>query len=171
MALNDAGSAGVRRAQAVQSVTVLENPERVKRRRRNSRDRFRAERSVIVVTVYLIGLAWLGFQAVLGWRFVRVLETRSWRSRTRRSSSGLETAQRSRRAPHAARAGRKVPILFSPVTMFVRRPGWSYPTTGVRGLSKQLDGVLAHELSHVARHDALTQRLALVYRAISGSVL
>src|SRR4029079_3286304 len=58
------------------------------------------------------------------------------------------------------------PDLFSPVTVFVRRPMVVLPDDWRAWPAEQLDGVLAHELSHVARHDALTQRLALIYRAM-----
>jgi beta-lactamase regulating signal transducer with metallopeptidase domain len=53
-----------------------------------------------------------------------------------------------------------------PVTVGVRNPVILLPTDWREWDEGELDSVLAHEISHVARHDALIQRLALVHRAI-----
>ena len=53
-----------------------------------------------------------------------------------------------------------------PVTLGVRNPVILLPTDWREWDEGELDSVLAHEISHVARHDPLIQRLALVHRAI-----
>ena len=53
-----------------------------------------------------------------------------------------------------------------PVTMGVLRPTILLPTTWCDWDDAKLDAVIAHEMSHVSRRDALTQRLSLLHRAI-----
>jgi beta-lactamase regulating signal transducer with metallopeptidase domain len=53
-----------------------------------------------------------------------------------------------------------------PVTVGVWRPAILLPADWRSWDSDKLNAVLAHELSHVGRRDALTQHLALLYRAI-----
>jgi len=53
-----------------------------------------------------------------------------------------------------------------PVTMGVLRPVVLLPTTWRAWDDAKLDAVIAHEVSHVARRDTLTQRLSLLYCAI-----
>lgn len=53
-----------------------------------------------------------------------------------------------------------------PVTLGVREPSILLPTDWRDWDDAKLRAVLAHELSHVARHDALTQRFSLIHRAI-----
>jgi beta-lactamase regulating signal transducer with metallopeptidase domain len=53
-----------------------------------------------------------------------------------------------------------------PVTLGVRNPVILLPTDWREWDEVELESVLAHETSHVARHDGLIQRLALVHRAI-----
>lgn len=57
-------------------------------------------------------------------------------------------------------------LISVPVTMGVFRPAILLPTNWREWENFKLEAVLAHELSHVARHDALTQRLSLLHRAI-----
>lgn len=53
-----------------------------------------------------------------------------------------------------------------PVTVGAFRPTILLPSDWREWNAAKLSAVLAHELSHVARRDALTQRLSLLYRAI-----
>jgi beta-lactamase regulating signal transducer with metallopeptidase domain len=53
-----------------------------------------------------------------------------------------------------------------PLTMGTLRPTILLPSDWRDWDDGKLDAVLTHEVSHVARHDALTQRLSLLHRAI-----
>ena len=53
-----------------------------------------------------------------------------------------------------------------PVTLGVRKPSILVPADWREWDDAKLVAVLAHELSHVARRDALTQRLSQIHRAI-----
>jgi len=67
-----------------------------------------------------------------------------------------------RMAPRLAESG----MLAVPVTLGVRRPVILFPTEWREWETGEKEAVLAHEISHVARRDALFQRLALIHRAI-----
>jgi len=57
-------------------------------------------------------------------------------------------------------------LISVPLTMGALRSIILLPADWREWDDAKLDAVLAHELSHVARHDALTQRLSLLHRAI-----
>jgi beta-lactamase regulating signal transducer with metallopeptidase domain len=57
-------------------------------------------------------------------------------------------------------------LLSVPVTFGVRRPAILLPSAWQEWEPAELDAVLAHEISHVARRDALAERLSLLHRAI-----
>jgi beta-lactamase regulating signal transducer with metallopeptidase domain len=57
-------------------------------------------------------------------------------------------------------------LLSVPVTFGVKHPSILLPPTWREWEPTELDAVLAHEISHVARRDALTERLSLLHRAI-----
>lgn len=121
--------------------------------------------AAIATTIYVAGVSWFVFQAGLGWVFVQRLRRRS---RVIDDEDVLD-----RLADHSRSAGlTSAPILaesrglFAPITMFVRRPMIVLPDDFRAWPADQMEAVLAHEASHVARRDALTQRLALAYRAI-----
>jgi hypothetical protein len=57
-------------------------------------------------------------------------------------------------------------LLSVPVTFGVREPAILLPAGWREWESGELDAVLAHEISHVARRDALAERLSLLHRAI-----
>ncbi|MGA8407292.1 MAG: M56 family metallopeptidase [Candidatus Acidiferrales bacterium] len=57
-------------------------------------------------------------------------------------------------------------LLAVPVTFGIRQPSILLPATWREWEPLELDAVLAHEISHVARRDALTERLSLLHRAI-----
>jgi len=72
----------------------------------------------------------------------------------------------------ASLAGRHAPRLAAsewisvPLTVGVLRPMILLPSSWREWDAQKLEAVLTHELSHVARRDPLTQRLALLYRAV-----
>ncbi len=57
-------------------------------------------------------------------------------------------------------------LLSVPVTFGIRRPAILLPAGWREWEPAELDAVLAHEISHVARRDALAERLSLLHRAI-----
>ena len=57
-------------------------------------------------------------------------------------------------------------LISVPVTMGALRPTILLPAAWREWEDAKLDAVVAHEVSHVARRDALTQRLSLLHRAI-----
>ncbi len=57
-------------------------------------------------------------------------------------------------------------LLTVPVTFGVQRPAILLPAGWREWEPGELDAVLAHEISHVARRDALAERLSLLHRAI-----
>lgn len=57
-------------------------------------------------------------------------------------------------------------LLAVPATLGIRRPVILLPAEWRSWSEEQFDAVLAHEISHVARRDALTQILSLIHRAI-----
>ncbi len=65
-------------------------------------------------------------------------------------------------APHFAESN----FVSVPLTLGVLRPRILLPTTWHAWDNAKLDAVITHELSHVARRDALTQRISLLHRAI-----
>ncbi len=67
---------------------------------------------------------------------------------------------------HAAPRLAESDVLSVPVTFGVRQPAILLPAGSRDWEPAELDAVLAHEISHVVRHDALAERLALLHRAI-----
>lgn len=57
-------------------------------------------------------------------------------------------------------------ILAVPVTLRVCRPAILLPASWSSWDDAKLSAVLAHEVSHIARRDAMVQRLALIHRAV-----
>ncbi len=57
-------------------------------------------------------------------------------------------------------------LIAVPVTMGVHRSMILLPSNWREWNDTKLDAVVAHEMSHIARRDALTQRLAILHRAI-----
>lgn len=57
-------------------------------------------------------------------------------------------------------------VLAVPVTLRVRRPTILFPASWPAWDGAKLSAVLAHEISHIARRDAMVQRFALIHRAV-----
>lgn len=56
-------------------------------------------------------------------------------------------------------------IVLVPITLGVRQPAILLPASWRDWDDSELDAVMVHEVSHVVRRDALTQRLSLLHRA------
>ncbi len=117
----------------------------------------------IAKAVYLGIVALLAFRFALGWflsqrlrRFSEAIEDRGVNQRFK----SLATSFGLRQAPDLAASDR----LAVPLACGVARPAVLLPADWRDWDAQTLDAVMAHELSHVARSDALTERLALVHR-------
>jgi beta-lactamase regulating signal transducer with metallopeptidase domain len=119
----------------------------------------------IVEAVYLGIAACLAFRFALGWflsqrlrHFSAAIADRGVNERFKSLADSLGLRQ----VPDLAASHR----LAVPLTCGVVRPAVLLPADWRDWDSQTLDAVLAHELSHVARRDALTERLALVHRIV-----
>ena len=117
------------------------------------------------IAVYLFAAACLLARFALGLVFARRLMFAADEIRESRALAHLER--------HSLAAGlRALPRLAEseavsvPVTLGVRQPSILLPADWREWDDAKLAAVLAHELSHVARRDALTQRLSQVHRAV-----
>ena len=121
--------------------------------------------SVIGFGVYAFGAIWLLARAAAAWRAARRLQL---------SAATIDDATLVELAARIARRFemRRPPALLEsadvdvPVTCGVHRPSVILPLSWRSWPGDTLDAVLLHEIAHVARRDALTQGLALVYRAV-----
>jgi len=125
---------------------------------------WRPSGGALALFIYLTGVLMLATQAARHWYATRRLE--------RGARDVVDAAACGRTAALARAAGlSRVPRLCEsdavrvPVTTSVLRPRIVLPETWRTWTSSRLDAVLTHELAHVARRDALTQRLSLLYRA------
>jgi beta-lactamase regulating signal transducer with metallopeptidase domain len=118
---------------------------------------------VVAVGLYALlvalGLMWLG----LGWLLAR----RVWRTgraiddpRAQASLAQQARATGLKRAPALAQSE----AVVVPVTLGLWPPTVLLPAGWREWEERKLEAVLAHELSHVARHDYLTQMLAAIHR-------
>jgi beta-lactamase regulating signal transducer with metallopeptidase domain len=105
---------------------------------------------------------------------VRLILGITFGSRLDRDSQAIDDPQTLARLHFFARAAglRSTPrlteseLLSVPVTFGIRHPSILLPVTWREWEPTELDAVLAHEISHVARRDALTERLSLLHRAM-----
>jgi bla regulator protein blaR1 len=120
---------------------------------------------ILAVSAYLaIGLVFLA-RVFIGARFGKHLV---------RAATPIEDADASRMLSAASRAAElRVPprlaeseMISVPMVLGVRAPAILFPPDWRKWDEGELAAVLAHEVSHVERHDALAQRLALIHRAI-----
>ena len=112
-----------------------------------------------VVALFLLARIALG--AVFGHRLVRSAETIA-------DCDALRILIRQARAAGVVSAPRlaESDVISVPVTLGILRPVILLPAYWHKWDEPTLRAVIAHEMSHVARRDALTQRLALIHRAI-----
>jgi len=78
----------------------------------------------------------------------------------------LAAARLASSARHISRRLATSECISVPVTVGAFRPTILLPSDWREWDAAKLDAVLAHEFSHVARRDALTQRMSLLYRSI-----
>ena len=105
---------------------------------------------------------------------VRLILGITFGSRLDRNSHAIDDPHTLARLHFFARAARthstprlaESELLSVPVTFGIRHPSILLPATWREWEPTELDAVLAHEVSHVARRDALTERLSLLHRAI-----
>jgi beta-lactamase regulating signal transducer with metallopeptidase domain len=121
--------------------------------------------AVMVAAIYLLGVLVFLAHACLAWLAARRLRLSA------RTIADAVVLARLRRHASAAGLASAPPLLESadlsvPVTTSVRRPIVALPNDWREWPAGKLDAVLIHEIAHVARRDALTQRASLFYRAI-----
>lgn len=115
--------------------------------------------------VYLAGLVCLAARMLTGIVLGSRLAKRAKTVRSRRAIEHLDRcsdALNLRESPRLAESS----ALTVPVTFGVLEPAVLLPPDWTSWTDAQLDSVLLHELSHVARRDALAERVSLVHRAI-----
>lgn len=122
-------------------------------------------RSTLALGVYSAGALFLAFRFLLGWFLSYKIRQAS------RTIHDIEAGRRFRCHCDAAQL-RSVPRfaesdrLSVPLTCGVIRPFVLLPADWRTWDAEKLDAVMAHEISHVARRDALTERLALLHRSV-----
>jgi beta-lactamase regulating signal transducer with metallopeptidase domain len=121
--------------------------------------------AVWLLILYLVGAFVLLARAVIGWFAARRLE------RTAASvddEAPCAIVDRLAKCAGVARAPRLYESAgcLVPITMGIVRPIVMLPSDWPQWSETTLEAVLIHELAHVARRDALTQRLSLLHRAV-----
>jgi len=147
---------------------VVQNGERLTKKLRlpaSNAAPIRVPWSLLALVVYGAVALYLAFRFVLGWYLSR---------RLRQSSQVIPDPNvRMQFAAHARAAQLHVVPRFAesdrlavPLTCGVLRPSVLLPADWRTWDPETLDAVIAHEISHVARRDALTERLALLHRIV-----
>ncbi len=119
----------------------------------------------VIAAIYLVGAGLLLARLLLGW----ILSARLRRRVVPIGESGVNCSVKDfseslgiRRAPEVAESnGVSVPL-----TLGIVRPLILLPESWREWEARKLRAVLAHELAHVARRDALTQLLAALHRSV-----
>lgn len=138
----------------------------------------RIQWKIIVAAIYLLGLSFLLARLILGlwWArrlahsaqdisvkyFLRKDEIEDERSST---ASALLTSRSSLAGLKHPPRLKESALLSVPATVGLRHPVILLPVGWRTWTDDELQAVLAHEISHVARRDALTQLLSLLHRA------
>jgi beta-lactamase regulating signal transducer with metallopeptidase domain len=121
--------------------------------------------TALAAAIYLTVTFILLVRFLVGLVFSSRLSRASQRIDEPRITLRLAARARAYRLPFVPRVAESE-FISVPVTMGARRPTILLPSGWHEWDDAKLDAVVAHEVSHVARRDALTQRLSLLYRAI-----
>ncbi len=120
---------------------------------------------LLAIGAYLtVGLAFLA-RVIVGMRFGKHL-VRTANPINDSDATRILSATSSAAGLHAPPRLAESELISVPVMLGVRAPAILLPSNWREWDESQLAAVLAHEVSHVDRHDALAQRLALIHRAI-----
>ena len=120
---------------------------------------------ILAVAAYLVILLAFFLRLAIGIRYGKRLQDAAVSIRDARAIEILSVASCAaglRAIPRLAESE----MLSVPLMMGVREPAILLPAGWRRWDDEEFAAVLAHELSHVERRDALWQRLALIHRAI-----
>jgi beta-lactamase regulating signal transducer with metallopeptidase domain len=126
---------------------------------------FRVPWFVVASAVYAAVATYLAFRFLLGWFLSRRLRVGARTITEPNAVARFEAharAARLRSVPRMAESNR----LTVPLTCGVWDPVVLFPADWRSWDTDTLDAVMVHEISHVARRDALTERLALLHRTI-----
>ena len=131
------------------------------------RERIRSEVTFTRTTalVYLAGFVVLAARMITGIALGGRLARRAKTIHHPRAAKHLQDCARAMDLQPVPRLAESA-ALRVPVTFGIARPAVLLPVTWTEWSDTQLDSVLMHELSHVARRDALTERLSMLHRAL-----
>jgi len=121
--------------------------------------------SAAATAIYFVVALILFIRLIVGFIFSRRLLRSSPSIREARLTARLASGARHYGIACAPRAAESE-LISVPVTMGAMRSTILLPSSWREWDETKLDAVIAHEMSHVARRDALTQRLSLLHRAI-----
>jgi bla regulator protein BlaR1 len=121
--------------------------------------------TTIAASIYLLVTSILLARFLIGLAFTRRLLHASHRVTDPRLIQTLAARARAFGVAHIPRAAES-DLISVPITMGALRPTILLPSNWSHWDDAKLSAVLAHELSHVARRDPLTQCLSLLHRAI-----
>lgn len=120
--------------------------------------------SLVAVAIYLFVASVLLIRMAIGLFLARRVKRTAKEIRDERIKAHLARCARS--FGIATITGcRESEAISVPLTMGVLRPAIFLPTSWRKWDDAKLEAVIAHEMSHVARRDALTQQLWLLHRA------
>jgi bla regulator protein blaR1 len=120
---------------------------------------------VVAAAVYVAVASYLAFRFLLGWFLSRRLRQGARTITERNIATRFEAKVRAaglRSVPRLAESER----LTVPLTCGVLHPTVLFPADWRAWDADTLDAVMVHEISHVGRRDALTERVALLHRTI-----
>lgn len=120
---------------------------------------------VVAAAVYVAVASYLAFRFLLGWFLSRRLRQGARTITEQNVATRFEAKARAaglRSVPRLAESER----LTVPLTCGVLHPMVLFPADWRAWDADTLDAVMVHEISHVGRRDALTERLALLHRTI-----
>ncbi len=120
---------------------------------------------ILAIAAYLVIVLAFCLRLAVGIRYGKRLQDGASSIRDARAAEILSAASRSAGLLAIPRLAESR-MLSVPLMLGVREPAILLPAGWREWDDEEFAAVLAHELSHVERHDALWQRLALIHRAI-----